>query len=236
MNLWVAMVVTLALAVCWLRLNDYFAHKGWISGQTSRKIIHIGTGPIFVLCWMFFPEEPYSRYLAALIPLMISVQFLLVGLGWMKDQAAVDAMTRKGDRREILRGPLIYGIAFVALTILYWKESPIGIVALMMLSGGDGLADIIGKRFGQTRLSWSPGKSWAGSAAMFIGGVIFSLVVILVFIQAGIFRMPFSGYILPVLLIGLLCTAVESLPIEEYDNVTVPTAALFLGYWLLPKG
>jgi phytol kinase len=236
MNLWVAMVVTMALAVCWLRLNDYFAHKGWISGQTSRKIIHIGTGPIFVFCWLFFPEEPLSRYLAAVIPLMISVQFLLVGLGWMKDQAAVDAMTRKGDRREILRGPLIYGIAFVVLTILYWKESPIGIVALMMLSGGDGLADIIGKRFGKNHLFWSPNKSWAGSTAMFIGGVGFSLVLILVFIQAGIFGMPFSAYILPVLWIGLLCTAVESLPIEEYDNVTVPIAALLLGHWLLPKG
>jgi phytol kinase len=109
-----------------------------------------------------------SRYLAAIIPLMISLQFLLVGLGIMKDQASVDAMTRRGDRREILRGPLIYGIAFVLLTMIYWKNSATGITALMMLSGGDGLADIIGKRFGKTRLAWSPNKTWAGSVAMFL--------------------------------------------------------------------
>lgn len=236
LNQWLAMLVTMALAVSWLRLNDFFAHRGWIGGQTSRKIIHIGTGPIFVLCWLLFPDGLLPRYLAAVIPLMISVQFLLVGLGWMKDQAAVDAMTRRGDRREILRGPLIYGIAFVALTIIYWKDSPIGIVALMMLSGGDGLADIVGKRFGKARLSWSSNKSWAGSAAMFLGGVVFSIAVIFVFTRAGIFVSPFNSYLLPVVWIGLVCTAIESLPVEEYDNITVPVAALILGHWLLPKG
>ncbi len=236
LNQWLAMVVTLALAVCWLRLNDFFAHKGWISGQTSRKIIHIGTGPIFVLCWLLFPEGLLSRYLAAIIPLMISVQFLLVGLGVMKDQAAVDAMTRRGDRKEILRGPLIYGIAFVILTVIYWNNSPIGITALMMLSGGDGLADIIGKRFGKARLFWSKNKSWAGSAAMFLGGIGFALIVMYIFIQAGVFATPFVSFILPIMWIGLICTAIESLPLEEYDNVTVPVAAVLLGHYFLPKG
>ena len=53
-NNWIAFVITLALALAWLRINDFFAHKGWVSGPVSRKIIHIGTGPIFVLCWLFF--------------------------------------------------------------------------------------------------------------------------------------------------------------------------------------
>ena len=42
----------------------------------------------------------------------------------MKDDAAVQAMTRRGNPREILRGPLFYGIMFVVLTIVYWKDSP----------------------------------------------------------------------------------------------------------------
>lgn len=236
MNEWLAMVVTMALALLWLRINDYFAHKGWISGQTSRKIIHTGTGPIFVLCWLCFPDEPLSRYLAACIPFLISVQFLLVGMGWMKDQASVDAMTRRGDRREILRGPLIYGIAFVILTIIFWKESPVGITALMMLSGGDGLADIMGKRFGTVPLPWSKKKTWAGSVAMFLGGTIFSIVVVYAFIMGGVWNIPFQTVILPILAIGIVSTAVESLPIEEYDNITVPVMAVLMGLFLLPKG
>jgi len=145
-NIWIAFGVTFAAALIWLRVNDFLAHRGFISGPLSRKLIHMGTGPIFVLCWLLFPDTLTSRFLAALIPLAITAQFALVGLGVVKDQAAVDAMSRTGQREEILRGPLFYGIVFVVLTLVYWRDSLIGIVALMLLCGGDGLADIVGKR------------------------------------------------------------------------------------------
>ena len=159
-NNWFALIITFALALSWLRFNDFLAHRGLISGHLSRKIIHIGTGPIYVLCWLLFPDNPNNRYLAALVPFAITVQFALVGLGIIKDQAAVDAMSRSGDRKEILRGPLFYGIVFVILTIIYWVDSPIGIVALMLLCGGDGLAEIVGRRFKSKTLPWSANKTY----------------------------------------------------------------------------
>lgn len=36
----IALALTLGIALAWLRLNDFFAHKGWISSGISRKIIH----------------------------------------------------------------------------------------------------------------------------------------------------------------------------------------------------
>src|SRR4051794_34887096 len=100
-----ALAVSFGLAILWLRINDFFAHRGWIDGPLSRKLIHIGTGPIFVLTWLIFKETPPARFLAALIPLAITVQFALVGLGVWRDPAAVKAMSRSGNRKEILRGP-----------------------------------------------------------------------------------------------------------------------------------
>lgn len=51
-----------------------------------------------------------------------------------------------------------------------------GLIALSLMCGGDGLADIVGRRLGHLgRLPYNPAKSWAGSAAMFIGGLAFSL-------------------------------------------------------------
>ena len=118
-NNFIALILTFIAAITWLRVNDFAAHRGWISSHLSRKIIHIGTGPIFVLCWLLFHEAPSARYLAALVPGLITVQFILVGLGIIKDESAVKALSRTGDRREILRGPLFYGIIFVVLTIIY---------------------------------------------------------------------------------------------------------------------
>ena len=232
-NVWIALVITFLMALLWLRLNDFLAHRGWISGPLSRKIIHMGTGPIFVVCWLLFPDVWYARWLAALVPLSITIQFAMVGLGLMKDQAAVDAMSRHGDRREILRGPLFYGIVFVVLTLWFWLDSPIGIIALMLLCGGDGLADILGKRMGGTRLPWSKNKSWAGSAAMFLGGGVFALGVLPLYVNAGVFAGPFSRFLLPVTVIAFAGTLVESFPFADIDNITVPVVAVLLGFILL---
>ena len=229
----IALVITFALALIWLRINDFAAHKGWISGSLSRKIIHIGTGPIFVLCWLIFPPDPAARYIAALVPLAITAQFFLVGAGLIKDPSAVEAMSRTGRREEILRGPLFYGIVFVVLTVWFWKASPIGITALMLLCGGDGFADIVGQRLGKKRLPWSPKKSWSGSLAMFLGGFAFAALILLVFIQAGVFALSWSQVLGPLAFIAFVGTLVESLPLADLDNLTVPAATVLLGFVLM---
>ena len=229
MNPFLALIITFAVALGWLRLMDFFAHRGWIESHLSRKLIHIGTGPLFVLCWLLFPDLWYSRWLAALVPFLITVQFLFIGLGWIKDEASVKAMSRTGDRREILYGPLFYGIVFVVMTLLYWKDTPTGMVALMLMCGGDGLADIMGRGIQSPRLPWSKGKSVAGSAGMFIGGWALAAFITGIFVLAGVFAGPFSLYLLPITIIALVGTAVESLPLKDVDNITVTLAAVLLG-------
>lgn len=232
MNNYIALAITFALSLIWLRLNDFAAGRGWISSDLSRKIIHIGTGPLFVLCWLLFSPAPSARWLAALVPFAITAQFVLVGTGIIKDESAVRAMSRSGDRREILRGPLLYGIVFVALTLIYWKDSPIGIVALMLMCGGDGLADILGRRYGSQKLPWNKRKSLVGSLSVFFGGWIAAALVLAVFVAAGVFQGPFSAYLLPLVIISAAGALVESLPFKDIDNLTVTLAAVLLGHLL----
>jgi len=227
-----ALGVTLLIALLWLRINDYAAHKGWLSSALSRKIIHIGTGPIFVLCWLFFNDSPSSPYIAAIVPLGITLQFAMVGTGVLKDPQAVDAMSRTGDRREILRGPLFYGIMFILLTVLFWRESPVGIIALMVLCGGDGLADVIGKRIKSIPLPWSPKKSLAGSVTMLLGSFILSSLILWVFVRQGYFDGPITHYLLSTGIIAFTATLVESLPFADIDNLTVPLVSAALGLML----
>ncbi len=142
-------------------------------------------------------------------------------------------MSRTGDPKEILRGPLFYGIMFVTLTLIFWKDSPVGIVALMMLCGGDGIADMIGRNVKSPKLSWSEKKSIAGSIGVFAGGWILSALVLFVYVQAGIFTGPFSSYLLPLTWIALGTTVVESLPLKDVDNITATVVAAVMGYFML---
>jgi len=228
----IALVITFLLSLSWLRLNDFLAHKGWIDGPLSRKIIHMGTGPLFVVCWLLFQNNPSSRFLAALVPFAITMQFLFVGMGVIKDQSALDAMSRTGDRKEILRGPLYYGIVFVILTIFYWRDTPIGIIALMLLCGGDGLADVLGKKFPRARLPWSPQKTWIGSLSMFLGGWLFALIVLEIYIAASVFNGNLLDYLPAVTIISVVGAIIESLPFKDIDNISVPAAAVLLGHLL----
>ena len=230
MNPYIATLLTFAIAVFFLRLMDFFAHRGWIESRLSRKLIHIGTGPIFVLCWLMFPDAPISRWLAALVPLVITAQFALVGTGILKDEAAVKAMSRTGDRREILRGPLLYGIVFVGVTLLYWKDSLVGIPALMMMCGGDGIADIVGRRVPSRKLAWSPEKSVAGSLSVFLGGWLLTIVIFAIYIWAGELSGPVARYIAPITWIALGAMLVESLPFKDVDNITLTLASALIGH------
>ena len=232
MSPFIATLLTFAIAVFFLRLMDAIAGRGWIDSKTSRKLIHIGTGPIFVLCWLMFPDQTISRWLAALVPLLITIQFALVGTGILKDEAAVKAMSRTGERHEILRGPLFYGLVFVAITLIYWKDSLIGIPALMIMCGGDGIADIVGRRIPSSRLSWSPEKSLAGMVSVFLGGWVMTVFVFAIYGWVGAFAGPITRYLLPITWIALGAMLVESLPFRDIDNITITLASLLVGYFV----
>lgn len=230
---WLALLVTLVAAITWLAFCAWVSKNQYVSSKLSRKLVHIGTGPIFVLCWLLFPDLPISRYLAALLPLPITIQYLLVGLGVIDREADVNALSRSGDRRELLKGPFYYGIVFVLITLLVWKDHPAGVTALMVLCGGDGLADPIGNLVKSKPLFWSPRKTWAGSLGMLLGGLVFSAAVLAVYTSAGVFAGPLTAYLPGLVLVSLGATLVESLPVSGLDNLTVPAAALLLGFALL---
>jgi phytol kinase len=234
MSPFLALFITLVLALAEIRALDFAAHRGWIESHLSRKLIHILTGPLFVLCWLLFPSPDlwYNRWLAALVPLLFTVQFALIGLGIVKDEASVKAMSRTGDRREILRGPLFYGIIFVVMTLLFWKDSPIGMIAVMLMCGGDGLADITGRGIRSPKLPWNKDKSVAGSLGMLLGGWVLTAFILFIFVLKGVFIGPFAGYLLPVTYLAVLAMLVESLPLKDVDNITITLAAVALGYLL----
>jgi phytol kinase len=231
----VAIALTFGVALTWLRAVDALAARGVIEQRLSRKIIHIGTGPLFLLCWNFFSAQFAARFLAALVPLAITAQFLLVGTGVIRDPAAVQAMSRTGDRREILRGPLYYGLVFVACTLLFWRTEVPGAIALMVLCGGDGLADLVGRRYGRARLPFSPGKSWAGSAAMLAGGFLLAWALVALF-QAEGYLLPGASvsFVLPRLALACAAaTVVEALPFPDIDNLTTTAAAVLVSLVVL---
>jgi phytol kinase len=226
-----ATVATFAVALSWLKLMDGLADREVMAQTLSRKLIHIGTGPLFVLCWPLFSDSFYARFLAALVPLALTGKLTAIGLGWLHEPATVKAMTRHNDPREILRGPLYYGIAFIVCTVVFWRTSPVGILALMTMCGGDGLADIVGRRWGDHKLPFNPDKSWIGSMAMLLGSACLGLGYLLWFNQWGYFSPAFTWQVLisGTVIVAIVATLIEALPFKDIDNLTLTAVAIALG-------
>ena len=45
----------------------------------------------------------------------------------------LQAMTRTGDPAELLRGPLYYVIVLLAVTGVYWRDSPVGLIITALM-------------------------------------------------------------------------------------------------------
>ncbi len=100
---------------------------------------------------------------------------------------------------------------------------------------GDGLADIVGRRWGTARLPINPQKSWAGSAAMAVGGFAFAFGFVALFQALGLYHLPLAvgAVAARIALISVVAAVVEALPLPDIDNLTTTAAAILLAVWLL---
>ncbi|KAJ8769783.1 hypothetical protein K2173_007643 [Erythroxylum novogranatense] len=225
-----ATFVTLTIALSLLRLWEETAKRGVFDQKLNRKLVHISIGLVFMLCWPLFSSGYRGAWLAALTPGVNIIRMLLVGYGIWKDDATVKSMSRYGDRRELLKGPLYYAITITVACGIYWRASPIAIATICNLCAGDGMADIVGRRFGFKKIPYNRNKSIAGSVAMALFGFLSSLGFMYYFSSFGYVRE--SWYMaLAFLVVSVASAFVESLPVSTDldDNLTVTLASVLLG-------
>ncbi|MED6126478.1 hypothetical protein PIB30_078914 [Stylosanthes scabra] len=170
-----ALAVSGTVAFSFLRLWEETAKRSIFDQKLNRKLVHISIGLAFMLCWPLYSSDGWGPILASVIPGINIIRMLVIGLGIYKDEATVKSMSRFGDYRELLKGPLYYATTITLASIIYWRTSPISIAAICNLCAGDGLADIVGRRFGNKKIPYNRNKSYAGSIAMAAAGFLASV-------------------------------------------------------------
>lgn len=200
-----------------------------IDQKLSRKLVHVLSGLLFMASWPVFSDSMQARFFAALVPLANCLRLLVYGLSLATDDALVKSVTREGKSVELLRGPLYYVLVLMVSDLVFWRNSPIGVIALAMMCGGDGFADIIGRRFGEWKLPYNKQKSWAGSISMCFFGFTISIGMLYYFSSMGYFQLDWDSAAVKVALVSLTATIVESLPITQVDdNISVPLASMVM--------
>jgi farnesol kinase len=235
MNVWVTTGALYIIAFSAIKIIEWLSKHRQLHEETSRKAIHVGIGLLYVFCWGFYDVEcSECRYYAASLPLLVTIKLVLVGLGVIKDPTTVQILCRGKSPMVLLGGPLIYGIVIVTLSVWYWLDNPIGLLAIMALVAGDGMAAIGGTFVPLARLPWNKRKSFGGLVAYWICASITSIGFLVWFQKLGYFSGLSGPWYFSVLLICTLSGLVESLPHQGlFDNFFVPLASILLSTVLL---
>ncbi len=182
-----------------------------IKSEVLRKLLHFLIALVPVLASI---DRPFTVGLLASGTLFYTfVEYLrMAGV----QVPVISGITVKGSRSRdhghFVLGPVTLGIGAMLALMLY--PSPIAGVAVYALAFGDGFASLIGRIFGHIRPAFLKGKSLEGSAACFIA-VYVSAFLVLHNAQAA-FIAAFTA------------SAVEALPLEDYDNILLPVAVGFV--------
>ena len=186
--------------------------------EFTRKIVHIGSGNVVLIAWWLkLPAWVLigASFIASLVAL---ISYFLPIL------PSINSVGRKS------LGTFFYAVSIGVLAQWFWSigQPQYLVIGILVMAWGDGMAAIIGKRFGQHSYTvLGVKKSLEGSLTMM--GVSFLVSSVILF---------WVG--LPMLTVGIvsLMIAIAAMALEAFsklgiDNLTVPLGSAVLAFYLI---
>ncbi|WP_414527981.1 diacylglycerol/polyprenol kinase family protein [Nodularia chucula] len=208
-GVWVSLILLLAWVV----------HR-FTQAETEivRKIVHIGTGNVIMLAWWL--DVPailgITASIVASIVTLLSYRFpILPGINSVGRQSL---------------GTFFYAISMGVLVACFWhiQQPQYAAIGIMVMAWGDGLAALIGQRFGEHKYKvFGAQKSWEGSLTMALVSFVISTLILL----GAEGDMGLS--LIVSLAIACVATSLETISFLGIDNLTVPLGSASVAFLLI---
>ncbi|QOV21795.1 diacylglycerol/polyprenol kinase family protein [Anabaenopsis elenkinii] len=209
----VTLWVSLILLISWL------VHR-FAQGEPEivRKIVHIGTGNVILLAWWL--NVPASLGIIASIIAsaitLLSYRFpILPGINSVGRQSL---------------GTFFYAVSMGILVAWFWhiQQPQYAAIGIMVMAWGDGLAALIGQRFGKHKyMLMGAQKSWEGSLTMALVSFFISSCILLS-VEGNLWLTWVVS-----LAIALVATSLEAISFLGIDNLTVPLGSATVAFILI---
>ncbi len=204
--IWIAIVISIAV-VC----RRHFPK----AKELSRKIVHIGIGPVIPMAWWLEISSKIAIPAAMVITIGLLINQHLQLL------PAIEDVQRKS------YGTSAYALSITILLILFWPEkAPAVSSGVLVMSFGDGLAGLIGRQFKSP--SWTifnQRKSIIGTLTMLL---ISTIVLLLMTIISQDVLNP-----LRIFEVAFLAATLEQIGPWGIDNITVPIGVGCAWSWMI---
>jgi phytol kinase len=196
------LILTVLVILVVLLISEAWWRHQKLHNEFSRKLVHITVGS-FVAFWPFFLTWNEIK--------LLSVAFLLV-VSISKNLHIFKAIhsVQRPTWGELYFALAVGGIAFVT------HDKWIYMAALLFMSLADGLAAVIGVRYGKSQRYYifKQAKSVAGTATFFVVAMV--ILIGYSYYAPGVTFQPIF------ILLAIVATIVENIAIAGLDNVFVP--------------
>jgi phytol kinase len=185
--------------------------------EWSRKVVHIGSGPVLLIAWGLGIDRRIALPVAGLVTLLAALNHRIRVLPAIEDV----------DRRSY--GTIAYGATIVLLLLLWWPAQPAAVAAgVLVMAWGDGFAGLIGPIWSSPSWQvWGQKRSLLGTATMALASLGALVLVRQLALAAGL-TAPDLGALAAM---ALLATALEQVAWLGLDNLSVPLAVAALWRW-----
>ena len=187
--------------------------------EISRKIIHI-----FVGNWILLSPFFENIFVAAGIPFsFIIINFFSVQYN------LIPSMEREGDKKSY--GTVYYAISLFILTLIahYSGMWTISIIGVLIMAYGDGLAAIIGEKYGRNYLKIEKSKTVQGSLVVLVEGVLITFTVATINNPILSLEIIFINLLIAILN-GIFAMYIEISSKNGFDNISLPIGSgIFAG-------
>ncbi|MCJ7696820.1 MAG: SEC59/DGK1/VTE5 family protein [Thermoplasmata archaeon] len=188
----------------------------------SRKFLHIMTGNIAFILPLFETRE--------IMAFVAAGPFILFTF-LMSPYSPIKSMRGKTSEAGHGLGLMYYAITWTVLAYAFFDHREIIAMGILAMSYGDGLASVIGIKYGKRKYSiFKDIKSYVGSIAMFV--CTFLLLVIALLFYAEPVTTRVAVYLL---CMAGVATVVEGVTPLGLDNLSVPFVVALM-YWFLLVG
>ena len=182
--------------------------------ELTRKVVHIGSGNVILLAWLFGIEQSVIVSAAVIAGIIALVSYMTPIL------PSINSIGRKS------LGTFFYAVSIGVLAGIFWQNFPqYTTIGILVMAWGDGMAAIVGQRLGKHKYQiLGIEKSWEGSGAMAIASFVVTLLVLLG-IQGNSTETWLTG-----LLVAAIATGLEAFSKFGLDNLTVPIVSGLICY------
>ncbi|MHA2252382.1 MAG: diacylglycerol/polyprenol kinase family protein, partial [Candidatus Kariarchaeaceae archaeon] len=196
--------------------------SGRVSGQTARKVVHIGVGLIVILIPLIFSSK--------ILPIIIGLSFVVIT--YITSPASPFPNLKMSAFRDGHGyGTVFYSLSLTTLLFLYFEEGWIIQVGFLPLVVGDGFASLIGIKYGSHKWKLVPNKSLEGSSAGFIATFILLILTLSFYKLIDEFAYHYDDILLIAALASISMVIMELISPFGFDNLTIPFACTLVALY-----